>query len=70
MEYPITLTEEEMQTLNLALGLAAGTAMNQKMHNLVNSIFALCNAVNRNNPNFTPYGIETQENPDSQGHRN
>ena len=52
------LTDEETETLTLALGIAAGAAESPK---LVWSIIALANAVHRNNPNWTKYEIPTGE---------
>lgn len=64
----IELDDEEMQRLNLALGLAMGTAMRMKSMPLAENILMLTNKVNRNNPNFTPYGLETQENTNAASH--
>lgn len=51
------LTEEQHGLLLLALGLATGTAMREGNRPLAEGIFRLTNAIEANNPNFTPYQV-------------
>jgi hypothetical protein len=53
----ITLSDDEFYLLMLALGLASGEALKRKDHPHVMRLFRLANAVNRENPNWTPYEI-------------
>lgn len=50
----IELSRTEFDLLLLALGLAAGTV---KDHKLFNNLLRLANAVNKNNPAWTPYEV-------------
>jgi hypothetical protein len=56
-EIIITLTPEEMDTLNVALGYATGAAFKDNNPKLARAFIALTNSVHKNNPNYVPYEI-------------
>jgi hypothetical protein len=53
----IELTKDEMDSLTVCLGYAAGAALENEDQKLSKSFLRLANAVHRNNPNWTKYEI-------------
>lgn len=53
----IELTDDEFGNLIFTLGIAAGALAKQSDMRGVSRVFRLANAINRNNPNWTPYEI-------------
>lgn len=53
----IELTQDEFDSLLITLGVAVGTFMKQNDWAQVLRLMRLVNAVNRNNPNWTPYEV-------------
>jgi hypothetical protein len=53
----LDLTRDEFDTLLLCMGYAAGAARQQEDTTLAASFLRLANAVNRGNPQWTPYAI-------------
>lgn len=57
----IELTQDEFESLLIALGVAVGTFMKQKDWAEVHRLMRLANAINRNNPNWTPYEVPEEQ---------
>jgi hypothetical protein len=53
----ITLSEDEYVSLLLAIGYATGAASLRGDGGYVGRLFRLANAVNRDNPAWTPYQV-------------
>lgn len=54
-EFVVRLSSDEHHLLVIALGLATGTAMRGNNRALAYRLVELANAVNRDNPRWTPY---------------
>jgi hypothetical protein len=63
----VELTREEHDTLLMMAGIATGAALRDNMPHMAVSFLRLINAVNRNNPDWTPYedkfGTDDKKNP-------
>jgi hypothetical protein len=57
----IKLSRDEFDTLLLALGYATGAADRDGNRRFFYAFMRITNAVNRDNPNFTPYAIEEED---------
>jgi hypothetical protein len=53
----IELTDDEFSTLLLMCGYAAGAASSHDNKRLAYGFLRVANAINRNNPSWTPYEI-------------
>jgi hypothetical protein len=56
----IELTEEQFQTLLLMAGCATGAAFKEGDRQLAYRFVELCNAINKDNPQFIPYDIPAE----------
>lgn len=57
----IKLNRDQFDVLLLALGYATGAADRDGNRKFFNAFMRITNAVNRDNPNFTPYAIEGED---------
>lgn len=55
------LTDQEFETLLLALGTATGAALRHSDNGMAYSFLRLANAINKDNPKWTPYVIPEEE---------
>jgi hypothetical protein len=59
----LELTEEEWSQLLVMMGYAAGSAHRDGDHVMRDHFLRLSNAVNRNNPRWTPYVLDEERKP-------
>lgn len=56
-EIKLSLTEEELDTLTMMMGMATGVAFKNGFRNLAYSFMRLSNEVHKNNKKWKPYPV-------------
>jgi hypothetical protein len=63
MKHVIELTQEEFNSVLMALGYATGAATDRGDHGMAIMFLQAVNAVGKHSPHFEPYAIGDEEKP-------